>query len=67
MQVDFISGQTPTSLTIDSGYGMATPVDITINAHKLYSIFFDMGVVDADSNIGWRISYAEYDLGEVSA
>lgn len=61
MQVDFVSGTTPTNFTINSNGAYMTPLDITISANKVYSLFFDMGVVDEEGNIGWRISYAEYD------
>ena len=50
-------------VTIQSTYGM-TEFDFTPEANKIYSLFFDRGIiaVESSANIyGRRISYAEYD------
>ena len=41
-----------------------TEFDFTPEASKIYSLFFDWGIIAVENSAnvyGWRISYAEYD------
>lgn len=63
IQYDFVTGATVPPLTITSNYGM-TEFDFTPEANKIYSLFFDWGIIAVENNAnvyGWRISYTEYD------
>ena len=62
IQYDFVTGTTAPTVTIQSTYGM-TKFDFTPEANKIYSLFFDWGIIgnDGTNRYGWRISYAEYD------
>lgn len=62
IQYDFVTGTTAPTVTIQSTYGMTT-FDFTPEANKIYSLFFDWGIIgnDGTNRYGWRISYAEYD------
>lgn len=63
IQYDFVTGTTAPTVTIQSTYGM-TEFDFTPEASKIYSLFFDWGIVAVENSAnvyGWRISYAEYD------
>lgn len=63
IQYDFSTGATVPPLTITSNYGM-TEFDFTPEANKIYSLFFDWGIIAVENNAnvyGWRISYTEYD------
>ena len=63
VQYDFVTGSTAPTVTIESVYGM-TKFDFTPEANKIYSLFFDWGIIAASNTgntYGWRISYAEYD------
>lgn len=62
VQYDFVTGTTAPTVTIQSAYGMTT-FDFTPEANKIYSLFFDWGIIgnDGTNRYGWRISYAEYD------
>ena len=69
MQVDFYSGETPTTLTITSSQGI-TDIDLIPASNTTYSLFFDWGILyydtSASSNVkGWRFGYAEYPHKEV--
>lgn len=66
IQYDFVTGTTAPTVTIQSTYGM-TEFDFTPEAKKIYSLFFDWGIIAARKvgNIyGWRISFAEYDYDD---
>ena len=63
IQYDFVTGATVPPLTITSNYGM-TEFDFTPEANKIYSLFFDWGIIAVENNAnvyGWRISCTEYD------
>lgn len=63
IQYDFVTGTTAPTVTIQSTYGM-TEFDFTPEASKIYSLFFDWGIIAVENSAnvyGWRISYAEYD------
>lgn len=62
VQYDFVTGTTVPTVTIQSSYGMTT-FDFTPEAKKIYSLFFDWGIIgnDGTNRYGWRISFAEYD------
>lgn len=63
VQYDFVTGETAPTVTILSSYGM-TAFDFTPEAKKIYSLFFDWGIIGNDNTenkYGWRISFAEYD------
>lgn len=63
VQYDFVTGTTVPTVTIQSTYGMTT-FDFTPEANKIYSLFFDWGIIavsNTGNTYGWRISFAEYD------
>ena len=63
VQYDFVTGSTAPTVTIESVYGM-TKFDFTPEANKIYSLFFDWGIIavsNTGNTYGWRISFAEYD------
>lgn len=63
VQYDFVTGTTVPTVTIQSTYGM-TAFDFTPEANKIYSLFFDWGIIavsNTGNTYGWRISFAEYD------
>ena len=69
IQYDFVTGTTAPTVTIQSTYGM-TEFDFTPEANKIYSLFFDWGIIAVENSAnvyGWRISYAEYDYTQSTA
>ena len=63
VQYDFVTGETVPPVIIQSTYGM-TKFDFTPEAKKIYSLFFDWGIIavsNTGNTYGWRISFAEYD------
>lgn len=69
VQYDFVTGTTVPTVTIQSTYGMTT-FDFTPEANKIYSLFFDWGIIavsNTGNTYGWRISYAEYDYNDNAA
>ena len=66
VQYDFVTGSTAPTVTIESMYGM-TEFDFTPEANKIYSLFFDWGIIgnDGTNRYGWRISYAEYERVQI--
>ena len=66
IQVDFLSGDTPTVLSIlADSTALISDFDFTPKSNMIYSLFFDYGILgydtESNSNIyGWRFSYAEY-------
>ena len=66
IQYDFVTGTTAPTVTIQSTYGM-TKFDFTPEANKIYSLFFDWGIIavsNTGNTYGWRISFAEYDYDD---
>ncbi len=64
IQVDFISGSTATSLTIESSSGL-TDADLTPQSNTIYSLYFDWGAISYDGtdvSYGWRCNYYEYPI-----
>lgn len=62
IQVDFYSGETPTTLTITSNTGL-TDIDIVPEANTMYSLYFDYGTIfvgNVSRVFGWRMGYSEY-------
>lgn len=69
IQYDFVTGTTAPTVTVQSTYGM-TEFDFTPEASKIYSLFFDWGIIAVENSAnvyGWRISYAEYDYTQSTA
>lgn len=69
IQVDFLSGDTPTTLTITSSSGLSE-FDLVPEANVIYSLYFDYGVLYYDATAteyvyGWRVGYADYVPSEV--
>lgn len=69
IQVDFLSGDTPTTLTITSANGLSE-YDLVPRSGMIYSLYFDWGVLYYDEDVseyvyGWRFAYAEYVASEV--
>ena len=64
IQVDFLSGDSATTLTISSTSGLSD-YDLTPEQNTIYSLYFDWGVLYYDSInstyvYGWRFGYSEY-------
>ena len=64
IQVDFLSGDTATTLTISSTSGLSD-YDLIPEQNTIYSLYFDWGVLYYDSTnsayvYGWRFGYSEY-------
>lgn len=67
IQFDFISKDTATTLSITSTNGL-TGYDLTPEVNKIYSLYFDWGVIGYDGtnvNYGWRFNYSEYELNSI--
>lgn len=58
IEVDFLSGDVATTLTITSSAGMSE-YDLTPESNTIYSLYFNWIRLDADS-YGWGFGYAEY-------
>ena len=58
IEVDFLSTQTPTTLTITASAGMSD-YDLIPDANTIYSLYFNWIRLDAE-NYGWGFGYAEY-------
>ena len=58
IEVDFLSTQTPTTLTITASSGMSD-YDLIPDANTIYSLYFNWIRLDAE-NYGWGFGYAEY-------
>ena len=61
MQVDFISGTTPTTLYVTSSAGILG-FDLIPEANMVYSLYFDWGIISSSGSYGWRCAYSEYDI-----
>lgn len=70
IQFDFISKDTATTLSISSTTGLLG-YDLIPEVNKVYSLYFDWGVIgytdDVDNpiNYGWRFNYSEYELNSI--
>lgn len=65
LQIDFISGATPTNLTINAtSTALISDYDFVPEANSIYTLFFDYGRL-SDTTYGWRFSSAEYTYSEV--
>lgn len=68
IQIDFVSGNVPTKLTINSPTGLSD-IDLVPERNKTYTLFFDYGTLYSASDdvvqSGWRFGYAEYSDSEV--
>lgn len=58
IEVDFLSTQTPTTLTITASAGMSD-YDLIPDANTIYSLYFNWIRLDVE-NYGWGFGYAEY-------
>ena len=58
IEVDFLSTQTPTTLTITASSGMSD-YDLIPEANTIYSLYFNWIRLDAET-YGWGFGYAEY-------
>ena len=64
IQVDFISGETATTLTINSSSGLVG-FDLITGVNTIYTLYFDWGVIGYDGTsvtYGWRCNYSEYSI-----
>lgn len=66
IQIDFISGNTPTTLSVTTPFGLIG-YDFTPEASYVYSLYFDWGIINSDntganSRYGWRFNYSEYKI-----
>ena len=67
IQLDFISGSTATTLTVNSSSGL-TGFDLIPATDTVYSLYFDWGAIGYSGNTatyGWRFSYSEYPIEAV--
>ena len=70
IQVDFVSGETPTTLVVKSSNGTSfSDINLVPEPNTVYSLYFDYGVcgygspdgiADAMALYGWKFAYAEY-------
>ena len=58
IEVDFLSTQTPTTLTITASSGISD-YNLIPDANTIYSLYFNWIRLDAE-NYGWGFGYAEY-------
>ena len=64
IQFDFISGETATTLTINSSSGLVG-FDLIPGTNTVYTLYFDWGETGLDgTNVtyGWRFNYSEYSI-----
>lgn len=67
IQLDFISGSTATTLTVNSSSGLAG-FDLIPATNTVYSLYFDWGAIGYSGTsvtYGWRFSYSEYPIASV--
>lgn len=64
IQVDFISGDTPTTLSVTSTNGLIG-YDLIPEANMIYSLYFDWGIISSAGSYGWRCAYSEYDISTI--
>lgn len=64
IQFDFISGETATTLTINSSSGLVG-FDLIPGTNTVYTLYFDWGETGLDGTditYGWRFNYSEYSI-----
>ncbi|MDY3929117.1 MAG: hypothetical protein SOZ34_07130 [Clostridia bacterium] len=64
IQFDFISGETATTLTINSSSGLVG-FDLIPGTNTIYTLYFDWGETGLDGTdvtYGWRFNYSEYSI-----
>ena len=64
IQVDFISGSTATTLTVNSSSGLVG-FDLIPGTNTIYTLYFDWGETGLDGTdvtYGWRFNYSEYSI-----
>ena len=63
IQVDFISGSTATTLTVNSSSGLVG-FDLIPGTNTIYTLYFDWGETGYDGTVtyGWRFNYSEYSI-----
>ena len=63
IQVDFISGSTATTLTVNSSSGLVG-FDLIPGTNTIYTLYFDWGEMGYDGTVtyGWRFNYSEYSI-----
>ena len=64
IQFDFISGETATTLTVNSSSGLVG-FDLIPGANTIYTLYFDWGETGLDGTdvtYGWRFNYSEYSI-----
>lgn len=67
IQVDFISGSTATTLTVNSSSGLVG-FDLIPGTNTIYTLYFDWGETGYDGTevtYGWRFNYSEYSVDVV--
>ena len=66
IQVDFISGSTATTLTVNSSSGLVG-FDLIPGTNTIYTLYFDWGEMGYDGTVtyGWRFNYSEYSVDVV--
>ena len=64
IQFDFISGETATTLTVNSSSGLVG-FDLIPGTNTIYTLYFDWGetgLYGTDVTYGWRFNYSEYSI-----
>lgn len=64
IEFDFISGETATTLTVNSSSGLVG-FDLIPGTNTVYTLYFDWGVTGYDGTYGtygWRCNYSEYSI-----
>lgn len=64
IEFDFISGETATTLTVNSSSGLVG-FDLIPGTNTIYTLYFDWGVAGYDGTSithGWRCNYSEYSI-----
>jgi hypothetical protein len=64
IEVDFISGETATTLTVNSSSGLIG-FDLIPGTNTIYTLYFEWGVTGYDGTsvtYGWRFNYSEYSM-----
>ena len=64
IQFDFISGETATTLTVNSSSGLVG-FDLIPGTNTIYTLYFDWGETGLDGTdvtYGWRFNYSEYSI-----
>ena len=64
IEVDFISGETATTLTVNSSSGLIG-FDLIPGTNTIYTLYFEWGATGYDETsvtYGWRFNYSEYSM-----